>query len=91
MISRIALLELLAAEQHEIWAHWMEYLFSVSVHNKGGSVTIPVDKVTRWAEQMKTHYVLLSRQEQKSDIEQAEKVLAVIEEAAIKHRMQEAE
>ena len=75
MMSMAEFREVLGSVQHEIWAHWMEYLFSVSKHNRNGSVTIPADKVTRWAEQMKTHYVLLSAKEQKSDQEQADKVI----------------
>lgn len=70
--------EAIASKQHEIWAHWMTYLFSVSVYNKSGTVTIPADKVTRWAEQMKTDYFWLSETEKDSDREQADKVLAVI-------------
>lgn len=72
--------EQLAAVQHEIWSHWMEYLFKVSVHNEDGSVTIPADKVTRWAEQMKTAYFWLSEPEQESDRDQADKIFAVLKE-----------
>ena len=70
--------EKLAAIQHDIWSHWMEYLFSVSAYNEDGSVTIPSDKVTRWAEQLKTNYFWLSEQEKQSDRDQADKVMAVL-------------
>jgi len=58
----------------------MEYLFSVSTYNRDGSVTIPPNKVARWAEQLKTHYVLLSEQEKEADREQADRVLVALAE-----------
>lgn len=67
--------EELAAVQHDIWAHWMRWLFSVSAANDDGSVTIPADKVERWTRQMNTDYDDLSEKEQASDLEQADKVL----------------
>ena len=74
-MSKVELRDILGATQHEIWAHWMEHLFSVSKYNRNGSVTIPAEKVTRWAEQMKTHYVFLSASEQESDKKQADKMI----------------
>lgn len=68
----------LAEIQHEIWSHWMKYLFDVSTTNEDGSVTIPSDKVQRWKRQISTQYSDLSPTEQKSDIEQAQKILSVI-------------
>jgi len=64
--------------QHEIWAHWMCHLFEVSIHNEDGTITIPADKVERWKRQMTTQYVDLSTDEQKSDLEQAQKLMTVI-------------
>ena len=64
----------------KIWSHWMKYLFEVSIHNEDGTVTIPADKAENWKKQMVTRYADLSEKEKKSDIEQAEKVLAVIED-----------
>ena len=68
----------LAEVQHEIWSHWMEYLFDVSTTNEDGSVTIPSDKARRWKRQISTKYSDLSPMEQESDIEQARKILNVI-------------
>lgn len=85
--SRAVLREHLAATQHEIWSHWMMYLFSASVDRKDGAVVIPARFVARWREQMKTHYVLLSKQERESDLSQADKILTVLEEHAIAHRL----
>lgn len=70
----------IAALQHEIWSHWMIHLFNVSIKNEDGSVTIPSEKVERWMRQMNKVYSDLSPEEQKSDIEQAQKVLQLIYE-----------
>lgn len=73
------LIERLAAVQHEIWAHWMRYLFSVSVEDTtSGWVVIPAEKVARWKRQVETAYADLSEREKESDREQARKVLAVL-------------
>lgn len=70
----------LADVQHEIWSHWMRYLFEVSTQNDDGTVTIPAEKVKTWQRQMVTSYANLSDKEKESDIEQAKKVLAAMEE-----------
>jgi hypothetical protein len=70
--------EIIARVQHEIWAHWMNYLFMVSMRNEDGSYTIPASLVDRWKRQMYTPYEQLSAREQKSDLEQADKVMEVI-------------
>lgn len=73
MVDRIA------AVQHQIWSHWMKYLFEVSVHNEDGSVTIPANKVHRWKRQMNTNFDDLSDEERASDREQAERVITAID------------
>lgn len=70
--------EALADVQHAIWAHWMQYQFSVCIKNPDGSLTIPTEKVERWTRQMKTDYKDLSFKEQESDRHQADKVLEVL-------------
>ncbi len=72
--------EKLAEVQHAIWTHWMIYLFRVSIQNEDGSYTIPADKVKHWMRQIHTPYSELSEREKESDREQADKVLAVLEE-----------
>jgi hypothetical protein len=72
--------EKLSAVQHDIWAHWMRYLFSVSVRNPDGSYTIPSDKVERWQRQAQLAYVALSEREKDSDREQADRVLAELQQ-----------
>ncbi len=70
--------EKIAAVQHEVWSHWMKYLFSVCVENEDGSCTIPADKVQRWTRQLNTPYNALMDKEKESDREQADKVLAIL-------------
>lgn len=70
--------EELAAVQHEIWAHWTKYQFSICQHNEDGTITIPADKVERWSRQMNTLYSELSDKEKESDRDQADKVLKVL-------------
>lgn len=72
--------EKLAAIQHEIWAHWMKYLFSVgAVRGKDGAHIIYPKSVQRWKRQMQTPYNKLSEEEKESDRHQADKVLAVVQ------------
>ena len=68
--------ERLAAVAHEIWAHWMHYLFSKCEQNPDGSMTIPVGLVLRWGRQVDTPYSELSEQERESDRHQADKMIA---------------
>jgi hypothetical protein len=78
-LSEVAkMLDEIASLQHEIWSHWMQYLFEVSLQNDDGTITISVDKVERWKRQMITRYVDLSDDERKSDLEQARKVMDLI-------------
>jgi hypothetical protein len=72
--------EKLAEIQHAIWAHWMTHLLSVSTRNEDGTYTIPADKVEQWKRQMHTPYSELSEYEKESDRDQADTVLAVLEE-----------
>lgn len=80
--------ELLADVQHDIWSHWMKYMFSqgsftthMSFNDKPDSITwtMPSDKVERWQRQMETDYFDLTEKERESDREQADKVTAVLE------------
>lgn len=70
--------ERIADVQHSIWAHWMEYLFSVCQFEEDGSCVIPSEKVQMWKRQMATPYSELSLTEKKSDRQQACKVLEVL-------------
>lgn len=70
--------ELLSDVQHDIWAHWMEWVFQICPTNEDGSVTIQPELVKRWKRQIKTKYTDLSEGEKNSDRHQADKVLAVL-------------
>lgn len=70
--------EKLAEYAHEAWSRWMRYLFSKSIVNSDGSVTIPTSLVKRWARQMDTDYPMLPNSEQQSDILEADKMLSII-------------
>ena len=59
--------EELAAIQHAIWSHWMEYLFSISTLHKGGHVVIRKSLVDKWVKQMNTDYKDLKEHEKQSD------------------------
>ena len=69
--------ERLASLQHNIWTHWMQYLFSKCVRLRSG-LMIPTDKVTRWQRQMRTLYKDLPEEEKESDRHQADKVLKLL-------------
>ena len=70
-------LETLAATQHEIWAHWMEYLFDQCILS-GEGMAIPFDKVSRWVRQMNTSYAGLPEGEKDSDRDQAKKIIGAL-------------
>jgi hypothetical protein len=72
--------EQLSDVQHDIWAHWMRYQFSVCTQNPDGSLTIPAASVKHWQRQIDTPYSDLTEKEKDSDREQADKILAVLEE-----------
>ena len=70
--------EVLAKVQHEIWSHWMKYLFSLCPEVEGSVMEtryIPHDLVERWTYQMNTPYSELSEKEKDSDRDQAKKVI----------------
>ena len=71
--------EKIASVQHDIWVHWMHYLFSCCITNGDGSKTIPRDKVQHWARQMCLNYEELQDRERDSDRSQADKVLKILE------------
>jgi hypothetical protein len=72
--------EKIASVVHDTWTHWMSYLFSQSIFNSDGSVTIPKDKVDRWMRQMRTAYEDLSREEQLSDLAEVDQYIECVHE-----------
>jgi hypothetical protein len=69
----------LAALSHQVWAHWMTYLFSVCEDDGNGRLVIPTEKHKRWRRQMATTYKDLPESEKESDREQADKYIDMIE------------
>ena len=78
MKTETSIKEKLADFAHKSWSGWMAYLFSKSILNKDGSVTIPKDLVTRWKRQLDTDYNNLSEQEKDSDRKEAEGMIAIL-------------
>ncbi len=62
------LLEVLAALEHEQWAHWTRYMMA---HDT------PENRV-RWERQCDTPYAELTEKEKESDREWARKVMAIM-------------
>lgn len=80
--------EQLADVQHEIWSHWMKWVFEICPKHyddsSGSSVCIPPELVERWTRQINTPYDVLSEKEKDSDRHQADKTLAVVPLQAMK-------
>ena len=85
LTTKEAFKEKLAKFIHEdIWAHWMQYLFSKceqgGYDDWDGTMTISADDYVRWERQMNTNYEDLPEDEKKSDRELAEKLMKLLEE-----------
>jgi len=80
MVMRARHREKLADYAHEAWSGWMKYLFGKCVENSDGEVTIPAWAVQRWQRQMNTAYADLPYEERKSDQNEADKMLAIMED-----------
>ena len=65
--------EKLAGAQHEIWSHWMRYMYSrmavLTVNPESDEVTIGMKQsdYLRWQQQMATRYSDLTESERESD------------------------
>ena len=78
--------EALASISHEIWAHWMAYLFNLcdeEVDTSRLGYVIKWEHAKHWLRQIQTDYVDLTEAEKDSDREQADKILKVIQEAGL--------
>jgi hypothetical protein len=73
-----ALMETLAALEHERWSHWQRHMHSLCRPQDDGSLMIPAELVSRWTEQMSTPYSELSEKEKESDREQVRHYLPAI-------------
>lgn len=63
---------------HTQWSGWMKYMFSLSVRNKDGTITIPEGLVERWDRQMTTPYSQLRVSEKESDRKEADRFIKLI-------------
>jgi len=70
--------EVLADVSHEIWSHWMRWMFTCGEIQNDGSWVMPASLVERWHRQMSTSYADLTEKERDSDREQADKILAAL-------------
>ena len=77
---------------HEIWSHWMRWMFeqggysTIQVDDNGKFITfwtMEPERYERWQRQMNTSYHDLTEQEKDSDREQADKIIAVVRKYAI--------
>ena len=71
--------EALATVSHEIWAHWMTYLFTQCEDEIDGTgYVITFDIARHWLRQIRTPYANLTEREKDGDREQADKILEVL-------------
>ena len=75
------LVEVLANQAHDSWSGWMIHLFTKSVLNADGTVTIPAESVQRWKRQLATPYHELTATEKESDRREARKTLKALQTA----------
>lgn len=73
-----ALVEDLAAIEHERWAHWQRYVHDRGDRRPDGSLVLPADLVRHWETQIATRYADLSEAEKMSDREQVRRYLPLI-------------
>lgn len=66
--------------EHDRWARWQKYMFSLCEKLETGSMIIPVEFVERWQRQIDTPYADLSEQEKESDREQVRPYLPILQE-----------
>jgi hypothetical protein len=78
-VNRHDLVEELAAIEHARWAHWQKFVHAQCELLPDGRLAIPFDLVKRWSTQIETPYEELSEDEKRSDREQVEKALPVLD------------
>lgn len=71
-------IDLLAAVEHQRWAHWQRYM-----HGKGrtladGSLLLPADLLARWETQIETPFDELTEDEKESDRDQVRHYFSAI-------------
>jgi hypothetical protein len=76
-----ALLEQLAAIEHERWAHWQRFMHGKGERKADGSLVLPPDLVSKWERLIETPYAQLTDKEKESDREQVKRYLPVVADA----------
>ncbi len=76
-----ALLEQLAAAEHDRWSDWQRYVFTQCQQAADGSLVVPAELVRKWSRQMDSPFAALTEAEKDSDREQVERYLPIIERA----------
>ncbi len=76
-----ALLEQLAAIEHERWAHWQRFMHRKGERKPDGSLVLPADLVAKWERLIETPYAQLTDKERESDREQVRRYLPVVAQA----------
>lgn len=76
-----ALLEQLAAIEHERWAHWQRFMHGKGERRPDGSLVLPADLVAQWERLIETPYAQLTDKERESDREQVRRYLPVVAQA----------
>lgn len=71
--------EALASLVHQMWARWMQHIFSLAEEMPDGSVKLSEASVRRWKRQIETDYAKLSDAEQDSDRLEAKRILALLQ------------
>lgn len=82
-LQEALVLAALADYAHEAWSGWMNYLFARCTDNEDGSVTIPASLVARWKRQAATDYPDLSDEEKDTDIDEAQKILRIVQQTLL--------
>ena len=73
-----ALMDELAAVEHERWTHWQRYMHEKCEVQPDGSLLIPPALVEQWTRQIETPFSQLSEAEKESDREQVRRYLPLI-------------
>jgi hypothetical protein len=74
-----SLVEELAAQEHQRWAHWQKYVHDKGQRQPDGSIVLPADLVAHWERQINTQYADLTAEEKESDREQVKKYRPLLE------------
>jgi len=77
--------EMLAAIEHERWAHWQRWMHDQCPSSPvTGDRIIPAQLIERWERQIATPYEKLSEREKDSDREQVDRYLSLAIERAVR-------